>query len=99
MNRPTEPAGEPEKRTEWPLLAAALLFLVAYAAPIIDPGLPRSTRQAAGWTVTGTWALFAVDYLVRLGLSGPDGSSSVSTRSTWPWSRCPCSDRCGYYAC
>ena len=58
-----------EKRTECPLLVVALLFLVACAAPIIDPGLPRSTRRAADWTVTGTWALFAVDYLVRLALT------------------------------
>lgn len=50
-------------------MAAALLFLAAYAAPIIEPDLPSSSVRAAAWIVTGTWALFAVDYLVRLALA------------------------------
>ena len=58
-----------EQRAEWPLLAAALLFLAAYAAPIIEPDLPDDSVRTASWVVTATWALFAVDYLVRLALS------------------------------
>ena len=44
-----------EKLTEWPLTAAALLFLVSYAATIIWPGEdPRLTVtcRAAVWV---TW--------------------------------------------
>lgn len=58
-----------EQRAEWPLLAAAMLFLAAYAAPIIKPDLPGDAVRAAGWIVTGTWALFAVDFLIRLALA------------------------------
>lgn len=50
-------------------MAAALLFLTAYAAPIIARDLSDDAIRAASWVVTGTWALFAVDYLVRLGLA------------------------------
>lgn len=50
-------------------MAAALLFLAAYAAPIIEPDLPSDFVRTAGWIVAGTWALFACDYLVRLALS------------------------------
>ena len=51
---------------EWPLTLAALVFLVAYAWPILDPGLPDSVHQACaavGWLV---WALFLVDYVARI---------------------------------
>jgi voltage-gated potassium channel len=55
-----------ERHAEWPLTVLAVLFLAAYAAPILNPDLPRIVRQScdiAGWTI---WLLFAVDYLVRL---------------------------------
>ncbi len=55
-----------ERRTEWPLTIAALVFLAAYAWPILDPGLPegvRTTCAVIGWLV---WALFAVDYVARV---------------------------------
>ena len=58
-----------EARAELPLAAAALLFLLAYAWPILDPDLPtrwRATFLAVTWA---TWALFAADYLARLLLS------------------------------
>lgn len=58
-----------EQRAEWPLTVTALLFLAAYAAPIIDQDLPGEAARAADWVVTGTWALFAADYLIRLGLA------------------------------
>ena len=58
-----------EQRAEWPLLVAALLFLVAYAAPIIDPDLPPPAVRAAGVVVAAAWALFALDYLARLWLA------------------------------
>lgn len=58
-----------ERTAEWPLTVGALLFLLAYAWPILDPGLSESvvaTLGLVGWTV---WALFALDYLVRLYLA------------------------------
>lgn len=58
-----------ERTAEWPLTVGALLFLLAYAWPILDPGLSESvvsTLELVGWTV---WALFALDYLVRLYLA------------------------------
>ena len=51
---------------EWPLTVAALVFLAAYAWPILDPGLPDGVDTACavvGWTV---WVLFAVDYVARV---------------------------------
>lgn len=63
-----------ERASQWPLAAAALLFLLAYAAPIADPGLPAGVQRAAGRLVTATWALFALDYLVRLGLAHDRGA-------------------------
>jgi voltage-gated potassium channel len=58
-----------EKLTEWPLTAAAVVFLVAYAAPIIwpaeSPALTAACRAAA-WI---TWAVFAGDFVVRIALA------------------------------
>jgi voltage-gated potassium channel len=58
-----------EAAADWPLTVAALVFLAAYAWPILDPELSTSWRtlcQAATWVA---WAAFAGDYLIRLGLS------------------------------
>ena len=58
-----------ERWTNVPLLIAALLFLAAYAWPILDLDLPsRAARlcEITSWTV---WALFAVDFGVRLTLT------------------------------
>jgi len=55
-----------ERRAEIPLLLLAIAFLVAYAWPIVDPGLDRdleSFLQVASWTV---WGAFAIDFIVRL---------------------------------
>lgn len=55
-----------ERRTAGPLTVLALLFIAVYAAPILWPGLPagwRLVREAANIVI---WALFGVDYLVRL---------------------------------
>lgn len=60
-----------ERRAEWPLLAAALAFLVAYAWPILVPDLPADTRDVLRTAAWAAWALFVVDYVVRLGLA-PD---------------------------
>ncbi|MBT9257509.1 potassium channel family protein [Phycicoccus sp. MAQZ13P-2] len=58
-----------ESATEWPLTAAALFFLVAYAWPILDPTLSGgwlTALEVLSWTA---WAAFLVDYLVRLRLA------------------------------
>lgn len=58
-----------ERRTEWPLIVAAVVFLAAYARPILSPDLGsrwQTACAAAAWVV---WALFAVDYAVRLALA------------------------------
>ena len=52
--------------TEGPLTLAALLFLVAYAVPIIWPEVSSSVRALASGAVTITWAMFGIDYVVRL---------------------------------
>lgn len=65
-------AAKPSPLARWttgadlPLTGVAVLFLVAYALPILDTQLP------AGWGTTCTvvtwvsWALFGVDYVVRI---------------------------------
>lgn len=55
-----------ETRFEWPLAIAALLFLAAFAWPILDTSLSHGLRQLCSAVDYGTWAMFAVDYLVRL---------------------------------
>ncbi|MEJ5868158.1 potassium channel family protein [Pseudokineococcus sp. 5B2Z-1] len=63
-----------ERRAEWPLTAAAILYLVAYAVPILEPGLATAwatTAHVSGWLL---WAVFAVDLAVRLVLSEDRGA-------------------------
>ena len=58
-----------EKLTEWPLTAAAVLFLIAYAAPIIWPGEASGLTVACRAVVWTTWAIFAADFGVRVVLA------------------------------
>lgn len=58
-----------ESWTEWPLMVAALLFLVAYAWPILDTSLEPWLRALLRATERLVWTMFAVDYVVRLALS------------------------------
>ncbi|MEU6345278.1 potassium channel family protein [Streptomyces sp. NPDC046977] len=58
-----------EQATRAPLLALALVFGAAYALPILVPGADPALITTAHWTERSVWALFAGDYLVRLGLS------------------------------
>lgn len=58
-----------ERLTQWPLIVSAVLFLFAYAVPIIDPGVPRIVKIVCSWVDWVTWGLFAVDYVVRLVLA------------------------------
>lgn len=55
-----------ERLADWPLTGAALAFLVAWSWPILEPALAPQWRYLC-WAVTwAAWAVFAVDYVVRL---------------------------------
>jgi voltage-gated potassium channel len=51
--------------TEWPLTVAALLFLGFYAWSVLAD-LQGPQDQVAQAVITATWAIFAIDYFVRL---------------------------------
>lgn len=57
-----------ERKTEMPLLVAAVLFLAAYAVPILQPGMARGERRIWAAVTLVTWVMFVVDYVVRLRL-------------------------------
>lgn len=59
-----------EKRTEPALVVAALVFLGAYAAPIIHPEISEGWRSACAAITLTVWVLFGLDYLTRFALSG-----------------------------
>jgi voltage-gated potassium channel len=63
--------GQWERWTNWPLTAAAVVFLGAYAVPIIWPQLPQAVLNACSVASWATWVLFAVDLLIRVVLA-PD---------------------------
>lgn len=56
---------------EWPLTVTALVFLIAYAIPIVVPGSPPWVEDACEDVVWAVWAVFAADYVIRLGIA-PD---------------------------
>jgi voltage-gated potassium channel len=58
-----------ESRAEWPLTAAALAFIVAFAWPILDPNIAPSKHRVADWIVWATWAVFVIDFVVRVVLA------------------------------
>lgn len=62
-----------ESATEWPLTAAAVAFLAAYAWPILNPTIGRGWHDLSNTVQLLTWGLFATDYLVRLTLATDRG--------------------------
>lgn len=58
-----------EQRTGWPLTTAAVVFLIAYAWPILDPDMPSNWSRALDLFGLAIWLLFVVDYAVRLHLA------------------------------
>ena len=54
-----------EQRTEWPLAAVAVVFLVVYSVQVLSRphGAEAHTLWLLGW---GAWSLFVVDYVARL---------------------------------
>ena len=55
-----------ERRTEIPLAVLAVLFLLGYAWPILEPGLGTGWRLVCSVLVWGSWAVFVVDLVVRV---------------------------------
>jgi voltage-gated potassium channel len=58
-----------ENTVEGPLAVAAVLFLVVYATPILDTHLTHLESGVFRGADYIIWALFGIDYLVRLVLS------------------------------
>ena len=65
-----------ERATDVPLMVAALAFLAAYAIPILKPDLPSWAAAMCIGAAATAWALFVVDYVVRLRLA-PDRRTYV----------------------
>jgi voltage-gated potassium channel len=59
-----------ERATAAALTGLAVLFIVVYGAPIIRPDLPPAWQRACEAANLIIWLLFAIDYAIRLGLSG-----------------------------
>lgn len=55
-----------EAAGEVPLALATLLFLGAYAWPILDRDLTTRWLSACQWAVWATWAVLVADFVVRL---------------------------------
>ena len=58
-----------ERASELPLMVAAVVFLAAYAVPILHPDLPSwllDSCRSLSWI---TWGIFVVDIVVRLFLA------------------------------
>jgi voltage-gated potassium channel len=57
------------RASEWPLMIVAVVFLAAYAVPILDPDLPSwllGLCRSLSWI---TWGIFVIDIVVRLVLA------------------------------
>jgi voltage-gated potassium channel len=85
---PTPLPGPDARRTRWEsrtepwLIAGAVIFLGAYAWPILDQDLDSALESACTVATVAIWAMFAVDFVVRLVLAGILGGSSCGTGST-----------------
>lgn len=55
-----------ESRTQIPLMVAAMVFLVAFAMPIVNPQLPPAVRATCVTIQDVVWVIFLVDYAYRL---------------------------------
>ena len=61
--------GRWERRTEWPLTAAAALFLAAFAWPILVPHLAVGWKDLCRAVALAAWVAFALDFAVRIVLA------------------------------
>jgi voltage-gated potassium channel len=58
-----------ESASEWPLTVTAVIFLIAYAWPILDTDLPHGAKTLFRTINLLAWAIFIIDYVVRLALA------------------------------
>ena len=58
-----------ERVTEWPMVLAALLFLAAYAVPIIWPNLNHWLLNYTHQVIVITWFIFGLDFFFRFWLA------------------------------
>jgi voltage-gated potassium channel len=58
-----------ERATDWPLIVAGVIFLVAYAVPILTPDLPNWLLRLCIWLSWITWGLFIADFVIRLSIA------------------------------
>ncbi|MDQ2749635.1 MAG: potassium channel family protein [Actinomycetota bacterium] len=61
--------GRWEAAGEWPLAAIALLFLGAYAWPIMQEAISPDWQNVCRWVDYAAWVAFLADYVVRLVLA------------------------------
>lgn len=58
-----------DRRMDWWLTALAIVFLAAYAWQVLDTAPGPVEEAALEMVITGSWVMFGLDYLVRLGLA------------------------------
>jgi len=63
-----------ERSLQLPLMVASLLFLAAYAWPILQPDLAPGLLLACSVVVWVTWAMLVLELVVRLRLAEDKGS-------------------------
>jgi voltage-gated potassium channel len=54
------------RNTEWFLAAVAVMFLVAYAWPILQPGLGSEWKRLCRIVELASWIVFVIDYAARV---------------------------------
>ena len=58
-----------DERVDWWLTGLAIVFLVAYAWPVLDTSLGPFGKDVLEALLTASWALFGLDYLIRIALA------------------------------
>jgi voltage-gated potassium channel len=58
-----------KRRGEWPLTAAAVLFLITYSWEVLQPGLPGPVVRVLRVVDLLTWSVFLVDYVGQVVLA------------------------------
>jgi Ion channel. len=58
-----------DRRVDWWLTVLAVIFLIAYAWQVLDTSIGPAARDVLEVLITGTWVVFGLDYLIRIGLA------------------------------
>jgi len=69
MTTGTSRAERFERRTEWPLAVLALVFLAAYAWPILQPDISPSWKHVCTVIDILIWVVFVVEFVARVVLA------------------------------